>query len=206
MTIDPYVAQGQGYSAWCKDNAAKYRLYEFDHQIRTVLDLGGYKGEWAEVIIDKHDPEIVIVEPVLKYSDFLNEKFKDNPKCTIIRAIASDYYGEKQISVSEESSSVHIKSDETETVPCIQTSNIVFKEKPYDLVKINVEGEEFDILNDLIATGKIQYIHTLVVQFHPFINNSGALREEIQSKLRLTHDKVFDYPFIWECWRRKAYI
>lgn len=70
-----------------------------------------------------------------------------------------------------------------------------------DLMKINIEGGEYDLLDSLVKSQKIiNSVNTLLIQFHDFIPDAEKKRNVIQEKLSTTHQKVFDYPFIWEKW------
>ena len=72
-----------------------------------------------------------------------------------------------------------------------------------DLLKINIEGSEFLILSDILSKELISKINFLQVQFHTFFPNSKKLREQIREELRLTHEEEWNYPFVWESWKRK---
>jgi hypothetical protein len=72
-----------------------------------------------------------------------------------------------------------------------------------DLVKINIEGGEYDLLDHLIAEGLIERIRDVQVQFHDFVPGAEARRAAIRHGLEATHVVTYDEPFVWENWRRK---
>ena len=73
-----------------------------------------------------------------------------------------------------------------------------------DLLKINIEGGEYDLLDRLIATGWLPRIRLVMVQFHEWHPKAYRRRRRIRRALRRSHREVWCYPWIWEFWRRDA--
>ena len=71
-----------------------------------------------------------------------------------------------------------------------------------DLLKINIEGGEFPLLEYLLNKGLMARIKHLQVQFHDFTEDAVSRRELIRKKLAITHAQEWCYPFVWESWRR----
>jgi len=69
-----------------------------------------------------------------------------------------------------------------------------------DLVKMNIEGSEYELLDEIIDSGCIGKIKHLQIQFHNFVEDAPRKRKEIRNKLKMTHVNKFNYPFIWERW------
>ena len=72
-----------------------------------------------------------------------------------------------------------------------------------DLMKVNIEGAEYDLLDDLIETGCVRTVRNLQVQFHDFVPEAQARMRAIQRRLAETHEPTWRYEFVWENWRRK---
>ena len=72
-----------------------------------------------------------------------------------------------------------------------------------DLIKINIEGGEYPLLKRMIETNIIEKCNDIQVQFHNFYPNAITLRNEIRDSLQKTHFLTYDYPFVWENWRKK---
>ena len=70
-------------------------------------------------------------------------------------------------------------------------------------MKINVEGAEYKILNELINNKSISKISNLQVQFHMFDENNNNEYEPLIQKLSETHELSWRFPFVWENWRLK---
>lgn len=165
-----------------------------------VYDVGGYIGEWAEAVDRRFGCHIEIFEPIKKYADLLVAKFAGN-KDIVIHDFGLGGKNEKlRISLENEASSVFKQSAESELVQIRRVSQHLYHEH-IDLMKMNIEGGEFGLLNDLINSGKITSIDNLQIQFHDFAPNAKSERLKLQRKLSLTHSLTYNYPFVWENWR-----
>ena len=171
-----------------------------------VFGVGGFKGEFTERIQQICDCNIYIFEPVKEYFELIKEKQKSNPKVRSYNFGLGGITMNAKINKTGSSSSVFIDANnndqfqeiEIESITEFITSNNINK---IDLIKINIEGGEFDLLDSLLNNQKvINSVNTLLIQFHDFIPDAEKKRNVIQEKLSKTHQKVFDYPFIWEKW------
>jgi hypothetical protein len=69
-----------------------------------------------------------------------------------------------------------------------------------DLLKINVEGAEYEIMNNLLDNYDMRKIDNLQIQFHGNVTGYAAMREEIRSRLMRTHHMMWNYDYIFENW------
>jgi Methyltransferase FkbM domain len=72
-----------------------------------------------------------------------------------------------------------------------------------DLLKMNIEGAEFDVLERLAETGWIDRIDELLIQFHDWAPAAPRRRRMIRRVLARTHTEVWNYPWVWERWVRR---
>ena len=79
----------------------------------------------------------------------------------------------------------------------MQENNI----KHIGLMKINIEGAEYDLLVHLIETSYIGRINNIQIQFHDFVKDAEKRMIEIEEKLAKTHKLTYQYPFVWENWK-----
>jgi FkbM family methyltransferase len=177
-------------------------LYNFPLTPESIVfDLGSYDGDYCNRIFSKYLCNIHSFEPVY---DFY-QKHKNNHKGTIINNFALGAKNEEfTISVNDNSSSQFI---EGEKITCkkikfldyIQLYNI----NKINLIKINIEGGEYEILNEIIKCGFTQNIDIFLIQFHYLSNNPIIEREQIVKELLKTHKPLFSFPFVWECYIKK---
>ena len=172
----------------------------------VVFDLGGYKGEFAADIYNKYQSTIYVFEPIQSFYNIIKQQFADNPKIKAFQYGLAGQDQTMQISLTDNSSSVYIKSKLTETIQLksiadfIKTNNI----DHIDLIKINIEGGEYDVLEALIAHNMLPLFTDLQIQFHDFIiPNATERMKKIQAELSKTHQLTYQYEFVWENWTLK---
>lgn len=172
----------------------------------VVFDLGGYKGEFAADIYNKYQSTIYVFEPIQSFYNIIKQQFADNPKIKAFQYGLAGQDQTMQISLTDNSSSVYIKSKLTETIQLksiadfIKTNNI----DHIDLIKINIEGGEYDVLEALIEHNMLPLFTDLQIQFHDFIiPNATERMKKIQAELSKTHQLTYQYEFVWENWTLK---
>ncbi|MEK7594265.1 MAG: FkbM family methyltransferase [Patescibacteria group bacterium] len=189
---------------WFRVDGDKKFRYSYNLNKNSVAyDMGGYKGEWAEKINKLYGCKVEVFEPVLKFVEILEKKFKDNPKVNIYPFGLEGRTYTERISLDLASSSTFKKGAKTEKIELVKASDFIPKSLKIDLIKINIEGGEYELLEHLIKTGLIKNITDLQLQFHEFVPNGRKKRLKIQELLGKTHVMTYNYPFIWENWRRK---
>lgn len=191
---------------WFKDEGDKtLRLNYPLNEKSIVFDIGGYEGEFANDIFNKYKCTVYVFEPVDKFYQNICERFKDNPKIKIFNFGLSDKDEEVMISISDDASSVHTDIKNKEVIILKSINEFIFENKInyIALMKINIEGGEFQVLPALISSSFLKNIQNLQIQFHNFIPSSVEKRDDIREELQKTHALTYDYYFIWENWMLK---
>jgi hypothetical protein len=67
-----------------------------------------------------------------------------------------------------------------------------------DLLKLNIEGGEYDIIDKLISLGWMINITDLQVQFHDFVEDSDMRLSKIRRNLESTHYLTYCCDYVWE--------
>lgn len=176
-----------------------------------VFDVGGYRGDWSQKIIEKYNPYIYIFEPVPEFSAVIKKRFKRNPKVSVFTIGLFDKSMVHQMTVFRDSSSMYDKGDHRSRGPKITVKLVDIHEfliekgiTEIDLIKINIEGGEYRLLQRMIDKRIVEKCHDIQIQFHSSYPNSAELRDQIRRSLQETHFTTYDYPFKWENWRRFA--
>lgn len=169
----------------------------------VVIDLGGYRGDWAAKIHSRYGCRIYVFEPVPTFCALIRRRFSGIPS---VRAFEYGLAGAEamiSISLSEDSSSAY-KQNEVGTVDIQLRSIGDFLRSEglarVDLIKINIEGGEYELVRALIDSGDIAKFTDLQIQFHDFVPDAKSMREAIRRDLSKTHRLTYDFPFVWENW------
>ena len=169
----------------------------------VVFDLGGYKGQWTSDIYSKYLCKIYVFEPVDQFYKIISGRFKKNPAIEVFNYGLGPVEKEEIIHVSKDSSSIHRSVGATEKISIKDMRSFLSEHQitKIDLLKINIEGGEYDLLEYIISTGVIDRITNVQVQFHNFIPDAASRMEAIQNQLSVTHNRTFYYRFVWENWK-----
>lgn len=195
------------YDRWLADRAEE-RRYNFPELRRgaVVVDLGGYQGEWAAGVTDRYDTHVHIFEAHPRFADDMAKRFAEHKRIAVHPVALASTSG--TFSITDDG--VASKADTGGSVKCQSVEAKAYLAwigvTHIDLLKVNIEGGEYDIIPYLIETGLIANIDTIQVQFHRNSADDEKRREKIIEQLRHTHDRTWCYHFVWEEWKiRRAH-
>jgi FkbM family methyltransferase len=169
----------------------------------VIWDLGSYTGEYSTEIYDKYRCTCYGFEPVKDLYD--RSLSNENDKIKFFNFGLGKENGTFSISVSEDESSFMLEGGKREDCK-VRGIAEVFEELDVDnidVMKLNVEGSEFDILEELLDSGLHTKVDKFLIQFHYYGRFPVYRRNKILDKLSKTHKMKFSYPFVWECWEGK---
>ena len=189
---------------WFNDRGDYTHNITYDlNENSIIMDLGGYTGVWVQQMIEKYNPNVYILEPVPSFYDDMVSKFKNNPKVRLLNAGVGIEDREGIIYMSGDGSSSNLTNGDKINVKFNTLETILnnFGLEYVDLIQINIEGDEYPLLENMILTGLINKFKNIQIQFHLGIENDVERREKIRNNLLDNGFKIkFDYPFFWEAW------
>lgn len=171
-----------------------------------VLDLGGYEGQWASDIHAMYGCRVHILEPVPEFADRIKKRFARNPRILTHDFGLSSQTMMARLAVCGDGSSVHRQCADMRDIRLVCAKEFMAAEgiAHIDLMKINIEGAEYEVLQHLIDSGLIGRITNVQVQFHDCVPFARARRVSIRRQLEHTHELTYDFSFVWESWRLKT--
>ena len=172
-----------------------------------VFDVGGYEGSWSEEILKRYNPSIFVFEPVKSYFENIQSKFRHDKKITTLNFGLSNKDSSLEVSITGDRTSTK-KEINHSVKQLIELKSIVdFLEENeinrVSLIKLNIEGSEYEVLESLIASNKIHVFDQILVQFHDFTKDAHLRMAKIQAALANHYNLAFQFPFVWEKWIRK---
>lgn len=178
--------------------------YDFLDKQSVVVDLGGYKGNFASDIFSKFLCAVYVFEPVEQYVDIMKHRFAKNPAIKIFDYALGDKDETRQIHLDEAASSFfrgepNMEIRVREFGKAMDDIGIT----KIDLLKINIEGGEYELLPHLIKSGWISKVRAFQVQFHEFYPDAEGVMEALHKELEKTHRMTWGFRFIWENWELK---
>ncbi len=192
---------------WYADGGDDRFRFDYDlDESSFVLDLGGYEGQWASDLYARHRCRIAIFEPVTRFAQNIAARFRKNGDIAVFACGLGATSRVETIYLHGASSSTHKKQAQSERIEIVDVRQW-FEEHEIDavrLMKVNIEGGEYELLERLVTTGLISKIDDIQVQFHNFTPDAPSRMEQLQRAMRATHTPTYQYRFVWENWRKNA--
>jgi FkbM family methyltransferase len=177
----------------------------------TVVDIGGYIGDFAEAIHRRYGCRVLVFEPVPEYFLRCVSRFSGNGNIAIYNYGLGARDAKWPIEIKGDGSSFAQERPGTEVLTVAEVKRVdralaELGVESVDLMKINIEGGEYDLLELLIATKWIEHVRFLQIQFHHFVPNAMERRRILREKLAATHVEMWNYEFVWESWAARNLI
>ena len=180
----------------------------FDHDLNEnsiVIDLGGHVGWFTNGIFEKYGSKIFYFEPVAEFYSSAKKRFAGNDNIKVFPYGISDKNGEERIYYNQYASSMYDRALLQFNINCITFDKIMTDNNIdfIDLIKFNIEGEEYNVLEYMIKNNLLEKCGNIQVQFHKNVPNFQARYDNIKNELEKTHYLTYYYPFVWENWKKK---
>lgn len=158
-----------------------YDLYPED----TVLDIGSYRREWGGEIVKRYGCKVEYFDALDNRAAWTHDGWLE---------FGGAYYYTTQFAEVTQY-----------RYACVDIAP--FLQKEVALVKVNIEGSEYELLKHILDRGLMGNIIDLQVQFHLIEGQDcETMYKELASRLKQTHELSWRWPFCWESWqRRKEY-
>lgn len=183
-------------------------IFDINRENPIIFDLGGHKGDWVQIVLNKYqNPTIYVFEPIKKYYNIISERFNGNTNVKIFNFAISDRTYESEISLEGDASTIYFgsKSVEKESIKLKSITEFLFENQIFfvDLIKINIEGSEYGLLEHLVNTPELCVFQNYAVQFHKNVEDYINRRLNILNVVEKFFNIIYNYDFIWECWSIK---
>jgi FkbM family methyltransferase len=191
------------FDRWFADRGDE--TLRFDYRTKptdVVLDCGAYHGVWSRQMYDFFHCKIIAFEPITAYHKIAVQTL-DGTAAIVYNTGIGPKTMSCTISVAGDASSIMTQSGHKEKIQIMSIDDVIREHslQRIRLMKINIEGAEYDLLDHMIASGIIGIVEDIQVQFHDFVENADIRRKNIREHLRQTHHLTYDYEFVWENWR-----
>lgn len=167
-----------------------------------VFDVGGFQGNWAHDIHERYGAHIHIFEPHPAFAAGIRARFQNETSYTLHEFALGRSEGTLTLSDDGDASSSFRASQNAVDgqIKSVDGFFAVHRINRIDLMKVNIEGGEYDLLPALVDAGVMPRVGILQVQFHLFTEDDIKRREDIRALLTKTHSCDWSYDFVWEQW------
>jgi FkbM family methyltransferase len=182
-------------------NGENKRLdYNLDEN-SIVVDLGSYHGRFALEIFIKFKCNVYSFEPLKQFYEYSKLTIKKD-KIKFFNYALGKSNGKEILYLNEDETSFFNKSNISEEIDIREFNQAIsdLDIKKIDLLKINIEGAEYDLLDHILENNIILKIKNLQIQFHSNIIDFKKRKKTITKNLRKTHKRNWYFSGVWENW------
>ena len=170
-----------------------------------VLDVGSYLGEFTQKMLKKN-PNMTfwLYEPIPKYFSACANRYKDRENIIVhqkaVSADGRDITMQINSLRSRQQNKIALDSTVVESKSIQEIFDSVLN---IELMKINIEGMEYECLEQLMLSGSLIKVRHLLIQFHNFESDSQERRNALRNKIEQDFYNIYTFEWIWELWIRK---
>lgn len=164
-----------------------------------VIDAGFYEGAFSRQIAEKYGCWIDAYEPIEEWCK--RGRALKLPGVNLIRGAVGVWAGSTLLRVQGAMTGPYADGPMEET-PLFLIDDVIGD--GCDLLKLNIEGGEFDVLERMVNRGLASRCADIQVQFHSCVPNAEKRWKWIRAQLLTTHHLTYDFSWCWENYERNA--
>jgi FkbM family methyltransferase len=173
----------------------------------VVLDVGAYVGEWGARIIERYGATVHAFEPSPNEFGEMQARLGDEPRAVLHQYGLAGGTRTATLALDGPGSSVHggpatFGTADVELRDVVATLDDLGLQE-VDLLKVNIEGGEYELFDRLIEAGALGRFRQVSIQFHEWLPDAYRRRAAIRRALAEQHWEVWCFPWVWELWTRR---
>ncbi len=175
----------------------------------VVFDVGGFRGDFAAEMVARYGCRVHVFEPVTRFADQIRRRFRGNPLVKVHGVGLAATTRRQAIALIDDASSVLRRGHDTQLIDLVDVAAFLDQHgiERIDLMKLNIEGGEYELLQRLLDTGLIDRVGVLQVQFHEEgIADAAARMAAIHRRLAQRFTLSYQVPFVWESWSSQSQL
>ena len=201
----PECPEQRAFRHWVGRRGDQTLRLDYDlGQDSLVVDVGGFRGQWASDIYARFRSRVIVFEPVPDFASQLEERFADNDEVEVVPAGLAGWSRRESMLLDEDASSAFLGGGRRVSVDLLAAASFLEQRRicAIDLMKVNIEGGEYELLEHLLDTGWVDRIRHLQIQFHDFVPNADVRTASIRRRLAESHRCHWSCAPFWESWSR----
>jgi len=192
---------------WHANPQNEQRLRSFSLPANAVvLDGGGYRGEFAKDVLSAcPSASLAIFEPEGMAASRLAMQFGGDSRVRVSEAALWKEDATLILEGKGLAASVNPSANLPENgtpVRAVDIAVVLEELGAVSLVKLNVEGAEYAILERMISSGTVNAVDQLLIQFHR-VPAAAARYRKVSELLSRTHELSWRWPWTWEMWTHR---
>ena len=180
----------------------RFRFHQNCKRTGIIIDVGAFEGEFTKFHMETAE-QIICFETHSDAVAKLNETFGVEKK-VVVCPFGISRKDTRGYSVGSGPGAKLVFDDAADII--IRNVRDVFKELgvvKIDLIKINIEGGEFELIEALHEFGMLDKIEEIHVQTHDFADEFLDKTLHMHRLLSEKFELIASYPLVWDFWLRK---
>jgi len=170
----------------------------------VVIDAGAHEGNWSHEMWTRYGCKIVALEPIPRY---IHESFLrlENTNATIIPMALGATTRLERFKMHGAMSGLYADGVE-QVVGVIGIDHLCHNLTlgKVAVLKLNIEGGEFEVLEHILRTEMTHGFQNIIVQPHTCVPDFEKRWKAIDERLKLTHELVFHEDWCWSGYKLRA--
>jgi FkbM family methyltransferase len=150
-----------------------------EYALKAFVDLGAYDGDTLDIAIRKYRgfDRFYAIEPLSENFARLKRRFAGRSDVVLVEAAADVTSGKSRLFLGSDDSNLggslcsnkmncSNQAQEVETIDFADFVARTFQPSDYVVLKIDIEGKEYDLLDRMIETGSIRRVDRLYCEWH----------------------------------------
>lgn len=164
----------------------------------VVLDCGGYRGEFALDVLRRYGCYVTVFEPISVFAEMIRNSLRSwGDRIEVVNAAIGGKARLEEFHIQNDSTGIFSTSQRVEGCPILDVADVLNEFPSVDLLKLNIEGMEFEVLERIIELDLVGKLKNIQVQFHPVAPDCEARYKAIRSDLLKTHKLTLDHGWVW---------
>lgn len=194
--IEKYSEHDESGSLYCYVNSTSVLQESLEGE--TVLDLGANAGQELDLLADIVGT-IVSVEPHPMFFSELEEKYGSHPNVVLKQAAVGTENGKIELfykrgktgrngGASIVSAKNNVDKNVSDTVKQLDIASLLIEYRPVVLLKIDIEGAEYDVLERILDLGMHKGVACLIFEDHARKINSDSWHQKKSAVIKMLNE------------------
>lgn len=173
----------------------------------VVIDAGGFEGDWAAAMLVRFGCRVELFEPIPAFAEACRRRFARNDRVAVHEAALGASARTARFAIDSVASSEHTgRRGGTIKARVVDVADVVDRVRASNgevaCLKLNIEGGEYEVLEQLAGCGALASCRSVLVQFHAQPEGWEERFRQAQAELGIVHRCAWRFPMVWELWER----
>jgi FkbM family methyltransferase len=174
----------------------------------VVIDAGGFKGDWTAAMLVRFGCRVELFEPIPAFAEECRARFAKNDRVAVHEAALGGSERTARFAIDAAASSAFTgRGGGTVEARVLDVADVVDRVRASNgevaCLKLNIEGGEYEVLEQLAGCGVLASCRSVLVQFHAQPEGWEGRLFQVRGELGIVHRRTWQFPMVWELWERR---